>query len=107
MSVLKQIETNFNNFPLLLRLPKTAEGGHIPDGKEKEMELFYQNNKNLTIQVRCAFASSKIIMFEMFRTGKYLSDGMQSRVRVFANLKMEMKVFIWNKNISSATGRMT
>ena len=33
-------------------------------------------------------------MFDMFRTGKYLSDGMQSRVRVLANLKMEMMVFI-------------
>ena len=32
----------------------------------------------------------------MFRTGKYLSDGMQSRVRVFANLKMEMKVRIYH-----------
>ena len=51
----------------------------------------------LTIQVRCAFASGKIIMFDMFRSGKYLSDGMQSRVRVFANLKMEIMVFIMEK----------
>ena len=36
-------------------------------------------------------------MFDMFRTGKYLSDGMQSRVRVFANLKMEIMVFIIEK----------
>ena len=81
-------------FPYFSDCPRPLRVATYLMARKRKWNFFYQNNKNLTIQVCRAFASGKIIMFEMFRTGKYLSDGMQSRVRVFANLKMEMKVFI-------------